>query len=105
MSIAAFEIPLSGESQSFGVTLAGAQYQLLVQWRNAVQTWFLDIADASGNPLVQGIALVTGVDLLGQHKHLGIDGSLFVVSDDDPGAMPTYDNMGTGSHLYFVVSS
>lgn len=102
MALSAFEIPLSGQSQNFATTLAGVQYQLSFQWRNAAQTWFLDIADAEGNALVSGIALVTGADLLGQYKHLGIGGALFVVSDDAPANMPTYENLGSGSHLYFV---
>jgi hypothetical protein len=99
-----YEIPLSAAPQSFTAQLAGVSYQLTAQWRNAAEgCWILDIADAAGNPLVQGIPLVTGCDLLAQYRYLGIGGQLRVQTDNDPDAMPTFDNLGNASHLYFVV--
>lgn len=96
-----FEIPLSPVAQTFSVTLSGATYQLTTQWRD-MAGWVLDIADASGNSIVAGIPLVTGTDLLGQYGHLGFAGRLWVQTTDDPDAVPTVDNLGTGSHLYWV---
>lgn len=66
--------------------------------------WVLDIADSANNPLVQGIPLVTGCDLLQQFGHLGIGGALWVLTDGDPMAVPTYHNLGSLSHLYFVTT-
>ncbi len=64
--------------------------------------WVLDIADVDGNPIAFGLPLVTGHDLLGQYAYLGIAGELVVQSDADIYAPPTFDNLGTESHLYFV---
>ena len=98
----AYEIPLTpSQNQTVSVVLLNITYSLTLQWRNAVQTWFLDIADDSGNPLIQGLALVTGSDLLRQHQHLGIGGGLFVVCDTGTDA-PTFDNLGSSSHLIFA---
>ena len=102
-----FEIPLQAGNQTFQVTLGTVAYSLTVLWRDP-SGYFLDIADISGNPIVQGIPLVTGIDLLSQYAYLMIGGSvgagtLTVVSDgQDPLASPTYDNLGTGSHLYWT---
>jgi hypothetical protein len=106
MATNVFEIPLSGQSQTFNIVLASVTYQLTLTWRNAGSCgWILDIADSSGNPLIQGIPLVTGADLLAQYRYLGFTGSLVVKTDADPDAVPTYDNLGSTSHLYFVVTS
>ena len=100
----AYEIPLSGMSQTFSIALAGVTYQLTLQWRNAANGWFLDIADSLSNAVVSGIPLVTGLDLLAQYKYLGIGGQLWVMSDGTPANVPTYTNLGTTSHLYFLTS-
>jgi len=104
MATSVFEIPLTGRAQRLQITLANVVYQLTVQWRNSAG-WILDIAKVSGEAIIQGIPLVTGVDLLAQYRYLGIGGSLVVSTDVDPNAAPTYANLGTGSHLYFVVTS
>jgi len=96
------EIPLSGKSQSFQVVILNVSYVFTLIWRDAAAEWVLDIADASGIPLVQGLPLVTGCDLLGQYAYLGLGFQLCVATDGDPDAVPTYDNLGTQSHLYVV---
>lgn len=103
--MAIFEIPLSSASQTFQITLAGVQYQMTLIWRSAPQGgWILDIADSQGNAAISGIPLVTGADLLAQYSYLGIGGELWVQTDSDAATVPTYDNVGATSHLYFVTS-
>jgi hypothetical protein len=98
-----YEIPLTAQAQTFSVSLAGVEYTITLAWRDADEGgWFLDLADAAGNVIVSGIPLVTGADLLGQYRYLGIGGGLQVQSDGDPDAVPTYTNLGATSHLYFV---
>ncbi|MNT70290.1 hypothetical protein D3C72_2086560 [compost metagenome] len=65
----------------------------------------LDIADANNAPLVSGIPLVTGVDLLAQFRHLGFAGRLWVQGADNPDDVPTYEDLGIGSHLYWVTDA
>lgn len=100
--MANFEIPLTPNSQTFTVSLSGTEYRFTVQWRNAEGLgWVVDISDISGNPIIQGIPLVTGVNLLEQYAYLGFNGVLWVQTTDDPDAVPTFDNLGVGSHLYW----
>ena len=97
-----YEIPLQpGVPQTFAVVLNGVTYNMTLRWCDPNQAWTLDIADASGNALVSGIALVTGADLLEQYGYLGIGGRLFVQTDNNADAVPTLANLGIAGHLYW----
>lgn len=99
-----YEVPLSPKAQTFSIALAGVSYQVTLMWRDAEGGgWFLDFASATGTPILQGVPLVTGADLLAQYAHLGFSGSLVVQTDHDPDATPTFTNLGDLSHLYFIV--
>lgn len=97
-----YTIPLQAYNQQFLVTLAGMTYQLTVRWNDANQAWTLDIATSSGNPIVSGIPLVTGTDLLAPFAYLGIGGQLIVQTTNDTDAIPTLANLGTAGLLYFL---
>lgn len=100
-----WEIPLTPNPQKFYITLGGTEYQFIFTYRNVVMGgWILDIYDNLGNPIVCGIPLVTGANLLLQYVYLGFTGGLTVVSDGDPDVVPTFDNLGQipGGHLYWV---
>jgi len=101
----AFEIPLVPQPQMFEIVLAGVQYQLLVWWNNVNQSWMIDISDSSGNPIVTGIPLVTGQDLLAPYGYLNFGGQLIAQTDFKPGAVPTFKNLGTTGHLYWITSN
>lgn len=98
-----YEIPLSAQPQTFTITLGGIDYRLTVQYRDAPGAgWILDIADSFGSSIVNGIPLVTGVDLLVQHQHLGFRGQLRVQGEEYPDEVPTFDNLGLWSKLYWI---
>lgn len=95
------EIPLLPTPQTLTVLLGNVYYQLNVQYRDTIEGgWFLDIADSTGVPLVQGIPFVTGCNLLEQYAYLGIDADLRVQTDNAPDDVPTFENLGINSHLY-----
>lgn len=98
-----FDIPLSPTPQVFTIQLVNTFYQLTVQWNRAAQAWVLDIADVNGIPILSGVALVTGVNLLEQFAYLVLGGQLIVQTDHDTFAVPTYANLGSTGHLYYVV--
>lgn len=98
-----FEIPLDPTPQKFSVTLGSVTYQMTVQYRAAGGAgWVLDIADVNGNSLVNGLPLVTGCNLLEQYDYLGFAGRLWVQGAGDPDNAPTYEDLGVGSHIYWV---
>jgi hypothetical protein len=101
--VAIFEIPLKGGTPSFQtVSLGGTRYQLYVHWCDPLGTWVLDLGDQLGNPLVNGIPMVTGADLLAQYRYLGFGGALVAQSDFDWTAPPTFMNLGQTGHLYWI---
>lgn len=96
-----YTIPLDPEPQSFGITLAGKEYRLTVRWFAAEEGgWHLDIQEPdNAAPLIMGLPLVTGCDLLEQFAYLDFGGELWVDSDL-PAAL---DNLGAEVELVFVV--
>ena len=97
-----YEIPLAAQNQQFTIALAGVTYTLKFRWCAPATAWTLNISDQLGNPIVSGLQVVTGADLLEQFAYLGIGGALVAQSDFDPLAVPTYANLGTTGHLFFV---
>lgn len=98
-----FEIPLQAATpQQLTVSLNGVQYQLTVRYNSQNNAWTLDIAGNSGNAILLGIPMITGADLLEQYKYLGFGGQLICQTDNDIEAVPTFNNLGQTSHLYFI---
>ena len=101
----AYEIPLIAGPQQLVISLAGTSYQLTLHWCVPAAAWVLDIASSDGStPIVSGIPLVTGADLLEQYAYLGIGGKLVAQTDGDVYAVPTFNNLGNGGRLYFVTT-
>ena len=98
------EIPLdAAKPQTLQVTLNGTNYNLRVWWNAPNQLWYIDFFDTQNNPILLGIPMTTGTDLLGQYEYLEFGGSLYALSDFDTAAPPTFVNLGSTGHLYFVV--
>jgi hypothetical protein len=96
-----YTIPLTPEPQSFGIALGGREYRLTVRWFETPEGgWHLDMEEPDGEaPLIMGIPLVTGCDLLEQYAYMGFGGELRVDS-----ALPaTLENLGTDVELVFFV--
>lgn len=99
-----YEIPLSAEPQSFQIALGSNTYNVTVSWNSIATCWVVDLADDVGTPILQGLPLVTGLDLLRQYQYLGLGGSLIAQSDTNPDLVPEFDTLGSSSHLYFVTA-
>lgn len=98
-----FSIPLKPEAQTFKTTLSGVDYWLTLTYIDVEEGgWILTIADASQNPIIAGIPLVTGANLLAQYESFGLPGRLWVQTTFNPDAVPTYQNLGSESFLYWV---
>lgn len=98
-----FEIPVDPIPQKLTTQMAGKTWNLVISWNTYFGRWVIDFIDAQQVPVLQGIPLVTGVDLLGQHQHLGFGGSLVVQSDSDPFVEAEFTTLGVSARLYFVV--
>lgn len=98
-----YEIPLDPEPQQFQISLAQGLFTFVVRWNEPAACWILDVTNSNGDSVLQGIPLVTGVDLLGQYQHLNPGGKLVVQSDVDINRVPDFKSLGRSGHLYFVL--
>lgn len=99
----AYAVPLQASNQTVQISLAGLTYQITVRWNATNEAWQFDLQDSSGNYILAGIPIVTGMDLLSPFAYLNLGGQLIAQTSNDTDAVPTFDNLGSGSTLYFVV--
>lgn len=95
-------IPLIAKPQKLSLVLNGLTYNLTVRWCTPAQAWIMDIADVSDKPMITGMPLVTGADLLAQFAYKDIGGKLIVQTSNSPDTPPTFTNLGGDSQLYYV---
>ena len=99
-----YEIPLSPEAQSFSITIANVNYNMTIKWNTVAFFWVLDIYDDNDAPILTGVPLVTGADLLAQYGYMNFNFKLIAQTDVDLSATPTYANLGISGHLYAVTT-
>jgi len=99
-------IPLTNVPQNFAIVLAGVTYNMTSKWNDSDDAgWVLDINDSNNNPIACNIPLITGEDCLAGLEYLGIEGQFYVNSSgSSPLNVPTLDNLGIDSNLYFATS-
>jgi len=98
-----YPIPLQAQPQELTIQLGGVTYTLTLNYRNTdMGGWVLDIGDSNNSPILQGVPLVTGANLLAQYEYLDFGGALYCQTTSDPDAVPTFENLGTDGMLYWV---
>ena len=101
--MAIYEIPLVPGPQTLTVAFPNGTAQLRLVYANAANgegSWLLDVATSAGTPIVCGIPLVTGADLLAQFAYLNIGVVMFCETDGDLSLPPTFDTLGVTARLY-----
>lgn len=98
-----FKIPLTPIPQIFSIQLSGVDYRVRLYYVNTDDAgWCMDILNADELPIVNGIPLVTGANLLEQYRHLGFTGRMWVQTASDPDAVPTFINLGIDAQVWWV---
>lgn len=99
-----YKIPLVNVPQRFNIELAGRPLTFESKWNGQHSAWEINIYDGlTEDPLILAFPLVTGVNLLAQFAHLGIDGQFIAYTDGNETAPPTLDNLGDGGNLYYLL--
>lgn len=75
------------EAYSFSCALDGVNYVLSFAFNYRSSLWSVDIAAADGTPILSGIPVQTGVDLIGR----------FVPESRPPGRLLAIDTTGNGT--------
>lgn len=98
-----FLIPLSNVPQDFTITLNEKEFRVVTKYNDSLEGgWVLDMYDAeTDEAIIMNVPMVTGCDLLEQYGYLNLGGKLIVFTDGDEKAVPTLENLGTESNLYF----
>ena len=101
--MAVFEFPLSPNAQQMTVPIGDEQFTFRFAWSDSPDGgWFIDVLRLDGSPLVRGLPLTAGENVLQQFDYLGIPGEIRVQTDNDPLVEPTYDNLGLNGRVFFV---
>lgn len=66
------------------LTLDGVRFRLDTYTNRQDGGWYFDLFDGDGVPLVQGVAIVTGLDLLFPYRYLDVPAGLLFVNDHRP---------------------
>jgi hypothetical protein len=107
MATQVFRIPLTNTSQKFNISLSGKSLTFITRWNQFMPAWELGFQDPSTQQSVYTfVPLVTGTDLISQFKYNNIlPGSLLCFTDGNADDIPTQDNLGTNSNLYYVTET
>lgn len=100
-----YKIPLDNVNQIFEIDLAGTTYKMRVYYNPVMMCWCFDLLDINDNAITQGQSLVTGANILDQYEYLGLGGVFVVYTEGDENAIPTHDNLGDISNLYFLTNN
>jgi len=100
-----YTIPLNNVNQNIQTSLLGVTYSLTVRWNALANLWYLDIDDVNDDPILNGIPMVAGVNLLKQYTYLGIGGALVAQNVPNPLLPIGLDDLGKTGFLLFVVAS
>lgn len=99
MSITIREIPLLPSSQNLTINVGNTNYMLDIIWKS--DTYIMNIKTGKGEPIINGIPLLTGLDLLEQFKYFGIVGE-WVMLPVIPYEEAVYETLGFSSHFCVV---
>lgn len=100
---AVWEFPLLPQPQQMQVQLGEVDYTVRFGWCASPEGgWFIDIADVDGKPIIRGLTLTAGENILQQFDYLGIPGEIRVQTDSEPLVEPTFENLGSNGKVLFI---
>jgi len=98
-----YELPFTARQQIVSTRLFGVEYRIKLAWNVAAHIWVMDFFAFDGTPIMRGIPIVTGADLLAQFEYLGFHGQLLALTDQTRGDLPPdFENLGGTGHVYFL---
>ena len=82
--MAILQIPVRNDlpAYTFRIDLEASTYTFGFRYNTRMSRWIWDVMDANGNPLVMGIPLLSGLDLLSRFKVEGLPPGRFALLDE-----------------------
>lgn len=94
------QIPLSDAvDQKQSILLAGVLYNLRIRLNHRMQIWTLDISDANEAPILYGLLLLPGADVLLPYN-VGLKG-IYAINLNDVNSTLSVDALSESGGLYF----
>jgi len=94
------EIPLNvNPEQQFSIEIDGAIYDCIVKLNSRTKQWSIGF-DLNGEPVVKGVILVGGTNVVEQFP-IPIK-NMWVVDTDDDNNDPSVDNLGTVAKVFIL---
>ncbi len=94
------EIPLTSDpEQTFSIVINSVLYDMNVKYNSRTEQWGLSIS-RDNVKLVDGVALVCGIDLLAQFN-IGIK-NLYMINLEEYNLDPNFDGLGVSSKLFVL---
>lgn len=103
----AYEIPITPlQNQSFSIAFhVNAFYWLRLYWVEAPEAgWTLDIGYSEIEPLVCGIPVLPGRNLLDDYPELHLALILFIDTPGNQKKPPAFEDMGVLTKLYYALA-
>lgn len=103
--MATWYFPLLPQAQEMQIQLGDVDYTIRFGWCDTTDGgWFIDLSDVDGNPIIMGLPLTAGENVLQQFDYLKLPGEIRVQTDGSPLVEPTYDNLGSNGQVLFISS-
>lgn len=98
------EFPLiPASAQEMTITLGNKEYTIRFAWCDSPEGgWFMDLYDLQLNPMIRGIPLTAGENVLQQFDYLEMPGEIRVQVDENPLLEPSFENFGIAGKVVFV---
>ena len=106
--MAYFDLPVRSDlpAYEFQSTLEGVVYTFAFHYNARLDTWFMDILDEVGNPLIMGTALLAQVFLIDRFTAAGgPPGTLLLIDSQDGQEDPGINDLGTRFTLVYREST
>lgn len=90
----------------YSAIFEGSEYIMGMTWNETSSSWYLTIKSYEGDVLIQGVRVVTGLNLVGRHVGSGVPAGIFFVKQNQADSLvsPTRDSFSTGSHSFYYYS-
>ena len=92
------ELPVitGNTNHEFKAELSGKVYLFHFRWNTRAACWIMSISTENEGPIISGMSIALGTDLLAQYKDSRLPGgSLFAINYANEYQEPDRDNLGT----------
>lgn len=99
-----FTVPISNQLpwQTFRITLSGVVYTLEFRYNTRMARWLMNINDAAGNPILEGVPCLILRDMIAQYRTLAAPlGTFFCTDDTGLDQQPAEFSFGVSNTLWY----